>query len=119
MDHKVHSCARTAINRILRTSLVVLFLFNTLFPSGSFLHPFPLRKMVTYCQRFLHSNARLKLKNLAAGPSAKSCQTILYLQLEIKRFSRLSGHSVYVFSVTRRSLSSSYHRPHGLSPACT
>ena len=58
-------------------------------------------------------------KNVVAGPSAKSCQTILYLKREIKPFSRLSAHFVYVFSVTHRCLSSSYHRPHGLSRACT
>src|SRR6476620_10432177 len=31
-------------------------------------------------------------KNVVAGPSAKSCQTILYLKREIKPFSRLSAH---------------------------
>ena len=58
-------------------------------------------------------------KNVVAGPSAKSCQTILYLKREIKPFSRLSAHFVYVFSVTHRFLSCVYRRPLGLSPTCT
>src|SRR6185369_9263893 len=31
------------------------------------------------------------MTNLNAGPSRKPCQTILYLKMEIKPFSRLSG----------------------------
>ena len=57
-------------------------------------------------------------KNVVAGPSAKSCQTILYLKREIKPFSRLSAHFVYVFSVTHRYLSCVYRRPPGLSLTC-
>jgi hypothetical protein len=54
------------------------------------------------------------MRNLGAGPSAKSWQTILYLKLEIKPFSRLSAEYVYVFSVTHRCLSSVCRRPRGL-----
>ena len=58
-------------------------------------------------------------KNVVAGPSAKSCQTILYLKREIKPFSRLSAHFVYVFSVTHRSRACAYHRPRDRWRACT
>src|ERR1044071_6100752 len=37
------------------------------------------------------------LRNLNAGPSRKSCQTILYLKSEIKPFSRLSGAEIMFF----------------------
>ena len=37
------------------------------------------------------------LRNLNAGPSRKSCQTILYLKTEIKPFSQLSGILIMFF----------------------
>ena len=37
------------------------------------------------------------LRNLNAGPSRKSCQTILYLKSEIKPFSLLSGFAFMFF----------------------
>src|SRR6185503_8868756 len=37
------------------------------------------------------------LRNLNAGPSRKSCQTILYLKMEIKPFSLFSGFLIMFF----------------------
>lgn len=71
------------------------------------------------CQSFITQNSLAKRKKYDTGPSAKSCQTILYLKTEIKPFSRLSAHFVYVFSVTHRCPACVYHRPRGLWPACT
>ena len=109
-----NGCARTAMKQ----NTAWPYLFSTLYSPRCCSRVVRIGGRASRATIFTLKAARKISKNHAAGPSAKSCQTILYLQAEIKPFSRLSAHFVYVFSVTHRCHAYAYHRPHGLSLTC-